>query len=221
MITYPKIDTLYDRNPVTRRVEVQSLRRPEFDLIDYWHVTEKIDGTNVRVGWADGRVTFAGRTDRAELPAPLLAHLTAVFTAEKLSDCFEVAPGQEVVLFGEGYGEKIQGNPLGRVGVSFRLFDVWVGGHWLEPENITDVAGKLAVPEAPVLQDYLAILPISAARLADCIPTSHVAREEGLSDVRAEGIIARTVPGLFCRDGRRLMWKLKFKDFDLPRGQVQ
>ena len=36
-----------------------------------WVFTEKVDGTNIRIFWDGHSVTFAGRTDRAQIPAML------------------------------------------------------------------------------------------------------------------------------------------------------
>lgn len=104
---YPKIETLYDRDPVTFKVIPGKLRFPEFALITHWHVTEKIDGTNVRV-WLkpDGSVVYGGRSDNAQMHAGLLMHLVNTLPAAKVAAAFD--PGTEAILFGEGYGAGIQ-----------------------------------------------------------------------------------------------------------------
>ena len=48
MIKYPKIETLFERDKDTFKV-TDKIRLPEFEMIDNWLITEKIDGTNVRV----------------------------------------------------------------------------------------------------------------------------------------------------------------------------
>ena len=45
---YPKIQTLYDRDEKFK-VDPTQIRCPEFSLITRWLITEKIDGTNVRI----------------------------------------------------------------------------------------------------------------------------------------------------------------------------
>ena len=131
MIEYPKIETLYDRNEKTHKVIPSQLRLPEFGNIKSWRVTEKIDGTNVRISFTPpGKIIFSGRTDNAQMPVKLLDHLLQVFTVDKLSAVFQEAE-TEVMLFGEGYGEKIQNGGNYRAGISFRLFDVLIGGWWL------------------------------------------------------------------------------------------
>lgn len=212
MIGYPKIETLYDRND-RFKVMPDALRMPEFGLIQRWLVTEKVDGTNIRIHLAaDGSVVFGGRTDNAQIPAHLVQYLRTTFTDEAVRGAFE--PGVSATLFGEGYGAKIQNGGAYRQGVSFRLFDVLVGEWWLEPNTITDVAAKLNIATVPFLGE-IARLPMAPSDLEEVLggSISIVSQEDGGSGMRAEGIVARTVPGLFTRKGERLMWKLKFKDF--------
>lgn len=215
MITYPKIETLFDRNLNTFKVNPDVLRRPEFGLIRRWRLTEKIDGMNIRIGLsaADSFLTFAGRTDAAQLPLHLLEYLTATFPFKRVSAAFPT--GSEVVLFGEGYGERIQSGGDYRQGVGFRLFDVWVDGWWLNVDDVDDVAAKLGIQTVPCVQKAVSFprLPDTAEALREYLPKSIVAAEDGRGRM-AEGIVARTDPLLMMRDGRRVMWKLKFRDFE-------
>jgi len=90
---FPKIETLYDRGDDGLVVDSvgrsYGIRCPEFNLIKRWLVTEKIDGTNIRVslekrpsiGLPDTvwELHFAGRTDKADIPTFLRAHLEETF----------------------------------------------------------------------------------------------------------------------------------------------
>lgn len=222
MIEYPKIDTLYDRDEKFKVIPGK-LRRPEFAIPRRWIVTEKVDGTNIRVGLsADGAVSFAGKTDNSQVAPHLLAYLGATFTPQRMAAAF--APGADVVLFGEGYGPKVQSGDDYRPDVGFALFDVWIDGWWLEPENVADVAGKLGIETVPTLrlENGLSYLPESADMLELLLLNQDGIEQRGGSIIaarngrerRAEGIVARTSPLLFTRDGQRLMWKLKFRDFE-------
>jgi hypothetical protein len=215
---YPKIETLYDRDE-RHRVIVGKVRMPEVALIREWHVSEKIDGTNLRVCFGAGSaLSFKGRTDTSQLPAALFDVLKVIFTEAKLAEIF---PDQkvEITLFGEAYGRDIQDGRNYRPTYGVRLFDVKVGQWWLEPENIADVALKVGVRTVPALGVVAGDrLPTTIADLQAIVSSSHVAIEDGGLGCRAEGIVARTVPGLFCRTGERLMWKLKFKDFPRTQG---
>ena len=237
-IEYPKIETLFDRGD-DFAVDEARLRLPEFMLVSEWLVTEKVDGTNVRVvldneGGADslkGRVRFYGRTADAQMPTFLLSYLSDTFTYECLRAAFpwwgisptitwmpESAP--VVTLYGEGYGPKIQGaggnyRPKD-AGVSFRLFDVRVGAKWLDWHNVVSVALRMGIQTVPDLGFYT---PKQAVSLAKGFPSSVANHENGGAVFPAEGIVARTDPSLYLWDGRRLMWKLKAKDFEPGRSK--
>lgn len=215
MIEYPKIETLYDRDRETFKVTSQ-IRRAEFAAVKKWHVTEKIDGTNVRVGLkADGSLFIGGRTDNAQFNPRLLDYLQKTFTVEKLLACFpDWAEGTEIVLFGEGYGPGIQksgGNY--RKDPAFRLFDVHITAKkpiWLEQDAVADIASKLNIGIAPVY---------GFDTLDQCIDyckkdrASFVADEDNGLGCVIEGIVARSVPLMLDRFGNRVMFKLKQKDF--------
>ena len=216
MRKYPKIETLYNRDEKTYKVIPTELRLAEFSNIRRWQITEKVDGTNVRVELSpEGEISFAGRTDNAQMPVKLLEYLQTTFTVEKLQAVFDKAEGNEILLFGEGYGEKIQKGGIYRKGMSFRLFDVLVGFWWLEPMAIADIASKLNIQTVPLLGE-IDSLPQTADDLKALIGhdgNSAVAMQEGGQGGRAEGIVARTSPLLLTRRGDRMMWKLKFSDF--------
>jgi len=215
MIEYPKIETLYDRDKETFKVIPDMLRWKEFDLIRRWYVTEKIDGTNIRVNFSNGVVTYGGRTDKAEMPVKLMEYLRTNLSREALESVFKEPEG-DITLFGEGYGEKIQkGGGKYRAGVSFRLFDVLIGNWWLEPESIEEIAQGLGVLTVPCL-GITSHLPTGVEDLNFLTfgGRSVVAAEEMGFDARPEGIVARTHPLLITRSGKRVMWKLKFKDFE-------
>ncbi|OQX03017.1 MAG: hypothetical protein BWK80_56635 [Desulfobacteraceae bacterium IS3] len=216
MTEYPKIETLYNRDEKTFKVLIDKLRMAEFGNIRRWHITEKVDGTNVRIFLLpDGSVSYYGRSDNAQMHEKLREYLHETFPSEKLRPAFDAAKENQIVLFGEGYGAKIQKGGSYRKGMAFRLFDVLVGQWWLEPAAISDVAAKLNILTAPYIGE-IENLPQSADDLKAILGNdgkSTVAIQDGGTGVRAEGIVARTSPMLFTRRGGRLMWKLKFSDF--------
>lgn len=212
MIEYPKIETLYGRDESTFRVIPGRLRMPEFDLVKHWLVTEKIDGTNIRVHLKHGEVAYGGRTDAAQLPATIVAWLRARLPAERVAAAFD--PHTEAVLFGEGYGPKIQkGGGSYRADVSFRLFDVAVQAPdrvwWLTWPDVQDVARKLEIATVPLLAEAA---PLEQA-IVLVTAVSRTAHEDGGGGCIHEGVVARTEPLLFTRAGKRVVWKLKGKDF--------
>ena len=229
MMKYPKIDTLWKRDEKTHKIIPGELSKPEFAVPKTWVLSEKVDGTNVRaiydcvrhVDEDDNfvhRVQFRGKTDDAMLHPILLEKLNVLFSAEKMRAVFPDV--EEVILFGEGYGTKVNGIKYG-VDADFILFDVAVKNideersfkvpyWWLTRANVKDVAQKLGVQVVP----ELAVLPLAAAiEKVKMGESSVVASPDVIGELKMEGVVARTEPMLLCRDGSPLMWKLKLRDF--------
>jgi len=177
---------------------------PEFEyLADApWDFTEKIDGTNIRVGWDGHKVTFGGRTDTAQIPAKLVDYLRETFTEELFEQYFQDSP---TILFGEGFGQGIQKGGIYQPYQSFILFDVKVGDWWLLPAAVADVADKLMIEMVPTLIESTLSEAIGIIRF-DGIK-SH------FGDFAPEGVVGRPTVQLFNRKGERIMVKIKGKDF--------
>lgn len=210
---YHKIETLFERNEKFI-VDPSKLKHPVIATISKWDVTEKVDGTNIRVMLDEtGNVTFGGRTDKAQMPADLIQYLLKTFTPKKLKAAFEREgePLPSVVLYGEGYGSGIRKGGYYRADKAFRLFDVLVGGKWwLDWANTCDVANKLDIKPVPYLGRWT--LPEITNAVRNGI-ASVVAKEESGKEAMAEGIVARPIETLFDKKGHRLIIKLKTKDF--------
>lgn len=88
---YPKMQSLWKRDMNNDGIIIEgSYSKEEFRNIAYWHVTEKIDGMNIRIIYNSKNKTleFRGRTDRAILPVDLLNHLKTKFTLSKFQKIF-------------------------------------------------------------------------------------------------------------------------------------
>jgi hypothetical protein len=160
MIKYPKIQTVYLRDPDNKYKTLLDgqFALPEFEYLaeNTWVWTEKIDGTNIRVIWEPAlailneSVTYKGRTDKAQTPSFLLDKLKQLLPLEKFTSLY---PEMPMTLYGEGYGAKIQkggGNYIPD-GVDFILFDILVDSHWLKREDIEDIASKLNINITPIV----------------------------------------------------------------------
>src|SRR5882672_8831956 len=112
MRTYPKIDTLFERDEDHKLTE--KMRHPVIADIGRWIVTEKVDGTNIRVSkrlvLGGCNVEVNGRSDNAQIPGDLIQHLLTIFPPEKMDSLFVegAQPGTVITLFGEGFGAGIQ-----------------------------------------------------------------------------------------------------------------
>jgi hypothetical protein len=205
MSRYHKIQTVYLRDPETKFKTLLDgqFAEPEFGLLRdaEWVWTEKVDGTNVRVIWDGESLEFRGRSDNAQMPPHLLAALRDLFgEGERFSK------GQPITLYGEGYGEKIQkgGNYLvGRC--SFILFDAFAG-MWMIRESVEEIAREHRVKVAPVVGRGTLDEMVSFVQSK---PRSTIAEE----DCEMEGVVARPAVELLSRTGRRVITKLKARDF--------
>jgi hypothetical protein len=205
---YHKIETLFERDPVTFVVDPAKLKSSVLGTISEWDVTEKIDGTNIRVMLSEaGEVSFGGRTNAAQIPGDLVQYLIRTFQQDKLKAAMWIdGTPTEAVLYGEGYGPGIQkGGGLYRADKAFILFDVLIGGKWwLEEEAIGDVAVKLGIEAVPHLGRH------SLSEIVDLVRTPFPSL---FGTAMAEGIVARPIQTLFDRRGERVIIKLKTKDF--------
>lgn len=204
MNTYVKINTVWKRDERGRVIE-GDYAIPEFDYLKdcEWAWTEKVDGTNIRVGWDFGVVEFGGRTDNAQIPSHLVNALREMFPAEKFAAAFDGG----VTLYGEGYGAKIQkGGGNYRQDQSFVLFDVQVGQWWLRRADVEDVARKLNIDVVP----FIGYGPLSWG-----IETVQRGLESRWGEFPAEGLVGRPAVELFDRKGDRILTKIKARDFSV------
>lgn len=208
MTEYHKIQSLFKRDMASKRKNLieGAWTLPEFEYLagNRWTFTEKVDGTNIRVvADATGAVTFGGRTDNAQIPAPLVARLNERFLPLVATLAAKFADG--VVLYGEGYGAKIQkGGGNYRPDQDFVLFDVRVGPWWLQRADVEDVAQTLGLDVVPV---------IGEGTLNDAITLCKDGIRSTWGDFEAEGIVARPKTELATRSGHRIITKVKCRDF--------
>jgi hypothetical protein len=201
---YHKIQSVFKRDMSTKKAEfiMWDWSLPEFDYLSTspWIGTEKIDGTNIRI-YKDGRI--GGRTANAQIPTfllPVLEDVRSRLMDSELPD--------DTVLYGEGYGAKIQsGGHYIPNGQSFCLFDVNIAGNYQPRESVEDIADKLGIAIAPIL---------SVATLVEWVDliSSGCYKESSLhAGARNEGVVLRPSVELRNRCGHRIITKLKFKDF--------
>lgn len=210
--TYPKIDGLFLRDPTDKKIVPNAFRSQEVEYLrlNNWIWTEKIDGTNIRIIWDGYTVSFAGRTNRAQIPAKLLEYLESTFGGQTNEQLFEQKFGNmPVILFGEGYGPGIQKGGSYRDDVSFILFDVFVDDAiWLQRESVEDIADYFSIEVVPIVQigsvDW-------ATNYVMTHPCSIIAKKNG-KECFMEGLVG--VPSIMplTRTGKRIMVKVKWED---------
>ena len=217
---YHKIKSIFKRDDTGNFIDGK-YSTSEFEYLknNRWVGTEKIDGMNIKVMWDGENVTFGGKSDKAQIPDILLKKLTELFKADKFESMFPIPEDlpeddlQNICLYGEGYGSKIQskmGMKYNPAGVDFILFDVRIGRWWMNRENIINIAkgfGLLVVPilfEGTLLE---AVERVSSGRIMSSFFS------EKFGTFLAEGLVLKPEVELFARNGGRVITKVKYRDF--------
>ncbi|MDD4111226.1 MAG: RNA ligase family protein [Clostridia bacterium] len=210
MKEYNKIETLFERDEKTKKLIIGKFRSPEIEFLkdNIWQFTEKVDGTNIRVFWDGHSVVFAGRTDKAEIPAHLMNKLDELFGGEINAQMFEQKFGEtQVELFGEGYGIKIQNGGLYRDDVDFILFDVIISDNYQTRESVEDIAKYFNIDIVPILLEGTLLQGL------DYVFNNRksIVAKNG---AEIEGLVGRPKLELQTRNGKRIIVKIKYKDFN-------
>lgn len=190
--------------PVSSGVALDEFRDPIFYELAFapWQYKRKLDGANLRIMWDGEQALWNGKTNSFTCGADLTDYMNKTF----LEEIFEEKFGREkkVYLFGEQMGKKVQNNELGLKGTEFILYDVNIGGFWLSPENIREIATYFNLktcydfmPQGEYVEDLVTLI-------------QEVANGE-FEDW--EGIVA--TPLIECRNqkGNRVIVKIKNSDY--------
>ena len=212
MFTYQKIETVFMRDEHGTKKLIEGQYRDR--IVEYikdceWEFTEKIDGTNIGIYWDGHKVHYQGRTEKASIPAFLLDRLMELFGGETNEELFEQLFGdKEVVLFGEGYGKKIQkcGAQYKDDGTDFILFDVYMpkGDLYLERGNVENIAETFKVDVVPI---------VLTGTIDDAIRFVKEQPDSTIGTAKMEGLVGRPAVGLKNRKGERVIVKVKVRDF--------
>ena len=208
MKQYEKIETVFCRDTNgTKRLILNNYRNPTIAYLkdNIWLFTEKVDGTNIRVRWDGHKVEFGGRTDKAQIPGALLSKLNEMFMTTEAEELFEQTWGdKEVILFGEGYGPKIQNGGEYRSDVSFILFDVLVGDNYQEREWVEKTAQMFNIDVVPI---------VLTGTIQDGINYVMKHPKSTMGTAMMEGVVGRPMIELRDRRGERVIVKIKWEDF--------
>lgn len=208
MKTYDKIETVFCRDVNgTKKLILGNYRDPVVEYLkdNQWIFTEKIDGTNIRVHWDGHNVEFGGRTDKAQIPAHLLDKLNKMFGSLEAEELFEQTWGdKDVILFGEGYGPKIQNGGSYRDDVSFILFDVLIGDNYQEREWVEKTANMFGI-------DVVSI--VLKGTIQDGIDYVLNHPHSTIGTAMMEGVVGRPLVEMRDRRGNRVIVKIKWDDF--------
>ena len=212
MKEYIKIETVFERDTEGTRKLIEGKFRDE--TVEYlrnnaWEWTEKIDGTNIGVIWDGDHVSFQGRTEKAQIPAYLLTVLNEIFGSEEAEELFEqIFDDKTVILYGEGFGRKIQKNGALYLpdGVGFILFDVYFPetNLWLKRDAVEKTAQTFGIPCVPI------VFYGDIEKAVEYVKTNP---HSLIGEAPMEGLVGRPLIGLTDRLGKRVIVKIKAVDF--------
>lgn len=207
MKEYHKIQTIFKRDPETKfkTLLMNEYSIPEFEYLkdNEWVFTEKVDGTNIRIMFDGEEITYGGKTDNAMIPADLLNNLIETFDPLLLKMKISFPDG--VCFYGEGYGAKIQkGGGNYSLSQKFVLFDIKIGEWWLKRMDVEIISEDLKIDIVPI---------IGIGTIPQMVKMVKSGFGSTWGDFQAEGIVARPRTELKTRNGKRIITKLKIKDF--------
>jgi len=208
MHKYGKIENLYKFDPETNgRLDV--FTDPVFEYLAGadWHLTEKIDGTNIRLIFDnDGRMEIRGRSDKAQLDGELVENIERQMHG--------VLKMYNKTIYGEGCGEGIQKG--GRYGkkhfVAFDLCDHKYGRGWFWPrQEAFELFDAYGIRRVPTVAQPLH-LDSNLWAAYDLVQEGLISQYAGDGEL-AEGIVA--VPMADIIDGfmERIIVKIKTRDY--------
>jgi hypothetical protein len=211
MNEYEKINTLWKRDMEHKGIIIPfDFSKPEFELVNNYEFTEKIDGQCVTVVFSKNDVKIYGKNEKTEFNKAhdqLLSYINNKLSNELCTSVFDLTKADTIILYGEGYGIKIQKGGKYRDDQSFILFDIMIDGIWLESDKVTEYAAALGLERVPI---------VGHGTWGDAVdfvlkrPDSVI----GKAGTKMEGIVCRSNPLVLDRFGRRIIFKLKLEDYD-------
>ena len=175
------------------------------------YAMEKIHGTSAHVSWKNGAVNFfAGGTDHKSF--------VALFDADALAVAFAGLGQEEVVVFGEAYGGKMQGmrDTYGDK-LRFIAFEVKIGDSWLCVPDAEKVAISLGLEFVHYDEVSTELEVLDMVRDADSVQA--IRNGMGTGHQR-EGVVLRPLFEVKKNNGERVIAKHKgekFRETSTPR----
>ena len=172
-----------------------------------WVGTEKVDGTNIRIHWDGHKIEIGGRTDKAEFQADLKTYLDSIFLTEEMEYIFEQVFGEkDAMIFGEGYGPKIQNGGTYSDTPKFIVFDIDINGYHLNRTKVNEVSKKLGLDSVPIVffGDIYDAIKFVANNPSSKINAKH----------EMEGLVLELEDlDIYDSKGERIKCKCKYRDY--------
>lgn len=142
-LKYPEIELLHRVPDIMQEPEVV--------------VMEKIHGTNVRLGWVDGRFRIGGRNEEFDLETSVpsagygfLGWLRTTDLIQKVKDLAE-SLSAEVIFYGEWFGPGVQKGVIYAQEKQLRIFDVRVNDGLMDWDEVVQFTERVGLKTVPLL----------------------------------------------------------------------
>jgi len=175
-------------------------KEQDFLLFKELFASEKVHGTSAHISWKEGTVHLFAGGEKHD-------NFVKIFDVDALKAGFEAIGHPEIVIFGEAYGGKQQGQSW-RYGktLCFIAFEVKVGDCWLDQDNACQIVERMGLEFVPYKRIPSTFEAIDAERDAPSI----VAKRRGIEgDQPREGVVLRPVKEFKTNDGSRVICKHK------------
>ena len=131
--------------------------------------------------------------------------LSEMFLNDETEQLFEQKFGErEVILFGEGYGAKIQKGETYRSDVGFILFDVMIGDNYQSRKAVEDIAKCFDLEVVPI---------IMCGTIQEAVDFVKTKPDSTIGLAKMEGLVGRPYVEVRDRCGNRVIVKIKVCDF--------
>ena len=184
-----------------------------------WIKTEKIDGTNIRIiltkpDEKGNRKRFIGSRKLILNPEDKVAKqfmdCLKDINLNKIAEYFKEV-NSTVIIYGEGYGAGVQSGGIYSPIKNFRVFDIRIGSAYQDFEYTQKVCIDNQLNIVPIIGECRII------SYGECIDSlkrfDNTLVNEGVGG-KPEGIVYKHDPVLLNKYGERLIFKIKFKDFE-------
>lgn len=177
------------------------------------YALEKVHGTSAHISWrAAARALhfFAGGCKHEAFEA--------LFDHAALTEVFGLLGTNDVTVFGEAYGGKLQGmSKTYGPSLRFIVFEVKIGDWWLDVPNAADVARKLGLDFVPYRKVSTDLGALDAERDR---PSEQSVKCGIVGPMPREGIVLRPLVEVRLNNGDRIVAKHKgeaFQETSTPR----
>lgn len=215
---YQKIETLYDRDQKTRLIidgtsKINNYFDTDSDRINNFLLTEKVDGTNICIGYkigktGEGYITINGRNHESQIHPKLIGYINDRMTYGMMRKLFY---SEETFIYGEAYGKLINPECGYNCDLEFLVFDILNCNKWLTRSEVVVASSVLNMNSVPEIKDGVILG-------TDLVRNGFKSLIPGEENVWAEGIIIKHKgnaydKNLYDENGDRRIYKLKTSDF--------